>query len=57
MMSAKTPPLRVACLSRGRHDHDVTHSPMFHQIEGLFVDKNVSMADLKGTLEMHAKDF
>ncbi|MBL93502.1 MAG: phenylalanine--tRNA ligase subunit alpha [Myxococcales bacterium] len=53
MMSAKTPPLRVACFGRVyRHDHDVTHSPMFHQIEGLFVDKNVSMADLKGTLEI-----
>ena len=34
---------------------DATHSPMFHQIEGLVVDKNISMGDLKGTLEMFAK--
>ena len=52
MMTAKEPPLRVACFGRVfRHDHDVTHSPMFHQVEGLFVDKNVSLADLKGTLQ------
>ena len=53
MLTAKEPPLRVACFGRVyRHDHDVTHSPMFHQIEGLFVDKQVSIADLKGTLEI-----
>ncbi len=34
---------------------DATHSPVFHQIEGLVVDKNISMTDLKGTLEMFAK--
>lgn len=33
-----------------RCDYDVTHSPMFHQVEGLVVDKNISMADLKGTV-------
>jgi phenylalanyl-tRNA synthetase alpha chain len=52
MLTAKEPPLRVACFGRVfRHDHDVTHSPMFHQVEGLFVDKDVSLADLKGTLQ------
>lgn len=34
---------------------DATHSPVFHQIEGLVVDKNISMSDLKGTLELFAK--
>ena len=35
---------------------DATHSPLFHQIEGLVVDKNITMTDLKGTLEMFAKN-
>ena len=35
---------------------DATHSPVFHQIEGLVVDKNITMADLKGTLEVFAKN-
>ena len=36
---------------------DATHSPSFHQIEGLVVDKNISFADLKGTLEVFAKEL
>ena len=36
---------------------DATHSPSFHQIEGLVIDKNISFADLKGTLEVFAKNF
>ena len=36
---------------------DATHSPSFHQIEGLVIDKNVSFADLKGTLEVFAKEL
>ena len=35
-----------------RRDYDATHSPMFHQVEGLVIDKNISFADLKGTLEL-----
>src|SRR3990167_8789300 len=35
-----------------RHDHDVTHTPMFHQLEGLWVDENVTFADLKGVLTL-----
>ena len=35
---------------------DATHSPSFHQIEGLVIDKNISFADLKGTLEVFAKE-
>ena len=40
-----------------RRDSDISHSPMFHQIEGLVVDKDVSMAHLKGTLDFFAKEF
>ncbi|MCB0394762.1 MAG: phenylalanine--tRNA ligase subunit alpha [Bdellovibrionales bacterium] len=40
-----------------RCDSDVSHSPMFHQIEGLVVDKKVSMADLKGTLAYFAREY
>lgn len=51
-MLALGAPLRVACPGRVyRRDSDPTHSPMFHQVEGLVVDKNISVADLKGCLE------
>lgn len=44
-------PLRVIAPGRTfRHDYDVTHTPMFHQVEGLLVDEGVSMAHLRGTL-------
>ena len=36
---------------------DATHSPSFHQVEGLVVDKGITFADLKGTLEQFAKEF
>jgi len=43
------PPLKVIALGRCyRVDSDATHSPMFHQVEGLWIDENVSFADLKG---------
>ena len=56
-MEQKKPPIRVISPGRVyRSDAlDATHSPVFHQIEGLVVDKGVTMADLKGTLEMFAK--
>lgn len=45
-------PLRVACPGRVyRRDNDPTHSPMFHQVEGLVVDESISVGDLKGCLE------
>jgi phenylalanyl-tRNA synthetase alpha chain len=50
-MLSRTPP--VAAIAPGkvyRRDSDLTHTPMFHQIEGLYVDRHVSMADLRGTL-------
>ncbi|MEI6231914.1 MAG: phenylalanine--tRNA ligase subunit alpha [Planctomycetota bacterium] len=54
MMETRTPPLRVVAPGRVyRPDPiDATHHSTFHQIEGLYVDKNVSMADLKGTLKL-----
>ena len=56
-MEKKRPPIRV--ISPGRvyraDEVDATHSPLFHQLEGLVVDKNITMSDLKGTLEMFAK--
>lgn len=51
MMREKKPPVRmIAPGAVYRHDSDQTHSPVFHQVEGLMVDRNVSMADLKGVL-------
>ena len=40
-----------------RRDSDISHSPMFHQIEGFVIDRKVSMANLKGTLDFFAKEF
>ncbi len=56
VMQDKKPPLKI--LSPGkvyRADDDATHSPMFHQMEGLVVDKNITLCDLKGTLEAFLK--
>lgn len=57
VMENKKPPIRVISPGRVfRSDAvDATHSPLFHQIEGLVVDKGITMADLKGTLEMLMK--
>ncbi len=50
------PPIRVISPGRVyRVDSDITHSPVFHQIEGLLVDTNVTFADLKGTLQHFAE--
>ncbi len=50
-MLSRTPPVRVVAMGTVfRKDDDATHSPMFHQIEGLCVDEGVTMADLKATL-------
>ncbi len=49
-------PIRIVCPGKVyRRDDDATHSHQFMQMEGLVVDENVSMADLKGTLEMFSK--
>jgi len=51
IMESKQPPLRVIAPGKVyRCDSDITHTPMFHQVEGFLVDKNVSFADLKGVL-------
>lgn len=51
-------PVRILCPGAVyRCDSDATHSPMFHQIEGLWVDRNVSMSDLKGVLDFFAKEL
>ncbi len=57
VMEKKKPPIRIIAPGRVyRSDAvDATHSPIFHQIEGLVVDKGVTMADLKGTLEAFIK--
>ena len=50
-MEKKRPPVRVVCPGAVyRCDSDPTHSPMFHQVEGLLVDKGITFADLKGVL-------
>ena len=56
-MLSQKPPIRIVCPGRVfRADEvDATHSPVFHQIEGLVIDKDVTMADLKGTLDAFAK--
>jgi phenylalanyl-tRNA synthetase alpha chain len=51
IMEVQEPPLRVIAPGKVyRCDSDITHTPMFHQVEGFLVDKNVSFADLKGVL-------
>jgi phenylalanyl-tRNA synthetase alpha chain len=50
-MEKHPPPVQIVCPGKVyRHDSDPTHSPMFHQVEGLLVDKDITLADLKGTL-------
>ena len=58
-MEEKKPPIRV--ISPGRvyraDEVDATHSPLFHQCEGIVIDKGITMGDLKGTLETFAKQM
>jgi phenylalanyl-tRNA synthetase alpha chain len=57
-MQAQTPPLRVISPGRVyRCDSDQTHTPMFHQVEGLVVDENVSFANLKAILRRFVSEF
>ncbi len=58
VLEKQAPPVRIIAPGRVyRCDSDITHTPMFHQVEGLLVDKNVSFSDLKGTLEEFLKLF
>lgn len=57
-MENKQPPIRIICPGRVyRCDSDMTHSPMFHQVEGLLIDENISFADLKGILQQFLRAF
>ncbi|CAG9001303.1 MAG: Phenylalanine--tRNA ligase alpha subunit [Candidatus Celerinatantimonas neptuna] len=57
-MEAEQPPLRIISPGRVyRNDYDQTHTPMFHQVEGLMVDKNVSFTELKGVLYDFLQNF
>ncbi len=59
VMERQAPPIRVIAIGKVyRPDEtDETHSPMFHQIEGLVVDRGITMADLKSTLRLFARTF
>lgn len=57
-MEKQQPPIRIICPGRVyRCDYDQTHSPMFHQVEGLLVAEKISFADLKGTLQQFLRAF
>jgi len=57
-MENQAPPIRIICPGRVyRCDSDITHTPMFHQVEGLVVDKDISFADLKGVIDQFLKAF
>ena len=57
-MEAQQPPIRVICPGRVyRCDSDLTHSPMFHQVEGLFIDETSNFGHLKGLLEDFLQAF
>ena len=57
-MEANGAPIRIICPGRVyRADYDQTHTPMFHQVEGLAIDKDISMANLKWVLEEFVKAF
>ncbi|MBI3824909.1 MAG: phenylalanine--tRNA ligase subunit alpha [Candidatus Rokubacteria bacterium] len=59
VMKAQPPPVRIIVPGRTyrRDVADATHSPVFHQVEGLAVDRNISMGDLKGTLALFAREM
>lgn len=57
-MQNKTPPLKIIAPGRVyRVDSDATHSPMFHQVEGLWVDEHISFANLKGVVQDFLQRF
>ena len=57
-MKSKKPPLQVLAFGKVyRSDFDVTHTPMFHQMEGLMVDERISLSDLKGVLHYFIKSI
>lgn len=58
VMESQQPPIRIICPGRVyRCDSDLTHTPMFHQVEGLLISEDVSFADLKGVVERFLQVF
>jgi len=58
VMEKKTPPLKIIAPGKVyRCDADISHTPMFHQVEGLMVDEGISFSDLKGVLELFIHSF
>ena len=59
VMTTRKPPIRVICPGRvyRADEADATHSPVFHQMEGLVIDENITMGDLKGTLDEFARQM
>ncbi len=59
VMEKKKPPIRIVAPGRvfRADDVDATHSPSFHQVEGLVIDKNITFSDLKGTLAQFAREL
>lgn len=57
-MTTEKPPIRIVVPGKVyRNDDDATHSPMFQQVEGLVIDKHITLCDLKGALEVFAKNL
>ncbi len=57
-MENNSPPHKIVCFGRTyRSDYDMTHTPMFHQMEGLFIDKDINMGHLKGCLTDFVRAF
>ena len=57
LMEKKRPPIKMLCPGRVfRSDDDATHSPMFHQMEGLVVDRHITLCDLQGMLDEFARN-
>ncbi len=58
VMDKQDPPIRIIAPGKVyRKDSDITHTPMFHQIEGLYIDKNVSFSNLKSIINVFLKTF
>jgi phenylalanyl-tRNA synthetase alpha chain len=58
MQRVKTPPIRMINIAKCyRRQSDVSHTQMFHQFEGLVVDKDISIVNLKGTVDFFVKNF
>ena len=58
VMESQQPPVSILCLGKVyRRDSDATHTPMFHQVEGLVVDEGITLTDLKGTVAHFTREF